>query len=413
MTETADIVVAGTGIVGMSIAYQIARRSTARIVVLDKAPAPGAGSTGASSAVCRHKYTRDEAVLLARDGIGAYRNWADFLGVAQPTARYQKTGTLWLSDGRKDWPEREVRRLAALGVRAVTLDDVALRERFPAINPCLEAPDLDGGLDHACAGGGRHLLELDGGFMDPVDALNDLIRAARARGVEVRFGAGVHAVDLASGRVAGVRLADGGAIACQTLVNAGGPWCLDLLRQAGVECRWQLEPTRIQIAYFDRPAAVEGEIPTGCDALAGVYFRPQNRGQQIIVGSILEQDEQESIRDPDAFAIYADDEFMREKVHAMQHRVFGLGAIGRVRGYSGLYTMNRTDLHPVVGPTPLSGFYVANGCSGHGFKLAPAIGSLIARMLVGGDAAFDTEVSPKFLAFDREPIRLKSRSVLA
>ena len=53
-------------------------------------------------------------------------------------------------------------------------------------------------------------------------------------------------------------------------------------------------------------------------------------------------------------------------------------------------TINQADVLPIVGPTPLEGFYVANGFSGHGFKLAPAIGSLLAQEITGEVREFDT-----------------------
>ena len=84
-----------------------------------------------------------------------------------------------------------------------------------------------------------------------------------------------------------------------------------------------------------------------------------------------------------------------------------------MHGYSGLYTINRSDMHPIVGRTPVEGFYVANGFSGHGFKLAPAIGSLLAQAITGESSTFDTSVSADFLAFDRSPIALASKTVLA
>ena len=117
---------------------------------------------------------------------------------------------------------------------------------------------------------------------------------------------------------------------------------------------------------------------------------------------------------PDDFARYADDEFVRPKLHALQHRLRLSDIRGPVRGYSGLYTINRADMHPIVGPTPIAGLHVANGCSGHGFKLAPAIGALLARHVTGVAAAdFDTIMDPAFLAYDREPIRLAAMNVLA
>jgi glycine/D-amino acid oxidase-like deaminating enzyme len=158
---------------------------------------------------------------------------------------------------------------------------------------------------------------------------------------------------------------------------------------------------------------VPGPIPVTCDPIGGIYFRTQNRGQQIVVGSILEEDEKEFVADPDSFSTYAEDDFIRAKLYALEHRLRGLTDLGRPRGYSGLYTINRQDFHPIVGPTPVQGFLVANGCSGHGFKLAPAIGSLIAQMLAGKAESFDTSVDPSFLAFDRTPMELPALGVLA
>jgi len=79
-----------------------------------------------------------------------------------------------------------------------------------------------------------------------------------------------------------------------------------------------------------------------------------------------------------------------------------------------LYTTNLTDVHPIVGRTPIDGFFVANGFSGHGFKLGPAIGSLLAQAITGQQSTdFDTSVDSEFLAFDRLPIQVDSKSVLA
>jgi sarcosine oxidase subunit beta len=413
MRETADIVIIGAGIIGLCTALQLSRRSKAKIVVLDKGLGPGEGSTGASSAVCRFKYTRPETVNLARDGIAAYQNWAEFLEFATPIAKYHRHGVLWFADGRCDWPTQEAARLATHGVRAVVLNDQELKERFPALNPCFQAPDFITGADHACDGGGLHLLELDGGYMDPVDALQDLIIVLRARGVEVRFGAKVTAIRVARGAVSGVTLADGGGIDCGLVVNAAGPWCNDIFALAGLDCAWPLNPTRIQIVHVDRPPEVVGDIPVAVDPLSGIYFRSQSRGQEIIVGSIMEEDEKETVQTPSEYCRLVDDDFARTKLHALHHKIPALSYRGRVRGYSGLYTINATDVHPVVGKTALEGFFVANGCSGHGFKLAPAIGSLIAQEIFGSVATFDTDVQSTFLAFDRAPIAVASKSVLA
>jgi glycine/D-amino acid oxidase-like deaminating enzyme len=412
MQNSADVVVIGAGIIGMSTAFQIARRSKLRVVVLEKGRGPGEGSTGASSAVCRFRYSCREIVQLARDGIGAYQQWPAFLGNDAPFASYQRIGALWLSQA-PDWAMREAERLTGLGLRTVALDDADLAEAFPDIRPCIVPPDLVGGEEHNCRGGGRHLFEMDGGYMDPVDALQDLILSSRGRGVDLHFNSAVASVELEGASVARVRLADGSEIACGAVVLAAGPWCSVILDQLGLGARWPLEPTRIQMIHVDRPASVAGELPVVIDVPSGTYFRPQNRGQQIILGSVDEEDEREAVSDPDAFARYADDDFIRAKLHALQHRL-GLETIGgRISSYSGLYTINRADMHPIVGETPVPGFFVANGCSGHGFKLAPAIGALLARRITGESDDFDTAMDPAFLAYDRKPISLSAMNVLA
>jgi glycine/D-amino acid oxidase-like deaminating enzyme len=182
----------------------------------------------------------------------------------------------------------------------------------------------------------------------------------------------------------------------------------------GLVLPWTLAPTRIQMLYVDRPAELPGDIPVTIDIVNGIYFRSQNRGQQIVVGSVLEEDEQEEVvADPDDFNRFADEDFTVAKLHALHHRLPTLPYHGTRRGYCGLYTMNREGLHPIIGMTPLPGFIVANGFSGHGFKLAPAVGAMVARLITGNLCDFNTGVSADFFAIDREPIDPDSKSVLA
>jgi glycine/D-amino acid oxidase-like deaminating enzyme len=411
--DSFDVVVAGAGIIGLASAYQIARRSALRVLVLDKGAAVGEGSTGASSSICRTRYSSDDMVCLARDGIEAYRHWAQFTGIETPRAALVPDGVLWLTGRDKTWAEREHQRLQPLGIRTAVLDDDELVRRFPGISPCSLSPDLETGEDHDCVGGSRHLLELDGGHVDPVGAASDLVDACRREGVDVRFGTAVEHVRADGGRVSGVVLADGRKINTPLVINALGPWAQGLFESLDLPMRWDMVPVRIQVLYRERPEEVAGHIPVTVDMAAGIYFRTQNLGQQLVVGSILEEDEREVVDCPDRFQTETDTEFEQYKLHLLHHRLPGLPYRGRVRGFCGLYTVNRDDVHPVVGPTPVEGFWVANGFSGHGFKLAPAIGSLIAQRLCGVRADYDTDVSQSFVAFDRAPIEVNTKSVLA
>jgi len=197
--QNKDVIIIGAGIIGLSIAWQIARRSSLNVLVLDKASGIGEGSTGASSAVCRHRYTRTEMVHMARDGINAYRRWSQFTGLKQPRAEYQQHGVLWMPGEDTEWAQREHQRMVELGIATTVLDDSDLKQRFPAFSSCILATDTVTAEEHDCRGGGRHLLELEGGYIDPVAAAEDLAEACLGRGVELEFNTTVEDVITAGG----------------------------------------------------------------------------------------------------------------------------------------------------------------------------------------------------------------------
>ncbi|WOJ95481.1 FAD-dependent oxidoreductase [Congregibacter brevis] len=408
-----DIVIVGAGIIGLNIAYQCARRGNLRILVLERGAGVGEGSTGASSAACRHRYSADDLTVLARDGINAYRHWQEYLALDATRASFQNEGVLWMPCDNGEWAHREFQRLGDLGIRSEILTADETSDRFPAFATCTRYPDLITGNDHPCDHGGFNLFEKDGGYIDPVSAAQDLVDALRERGVELRFNTQLVSIQREDGGTHSMTLANGDIVNTALVVNAAGPWCESLNTMAGFEHPWSLTPTRIQVFHLDRPSTLEGQIPVTVDTAGGIYFRTQNRGQQLIVSSILEADEEEVVENADDFSRETDDTFGAQKLHALQHRLPGLDLRTKPSGYCGLYTINRQDVHPVLGPTSIEGYWVANGFSGHGFKLAPAIGAMVARGLLGEIRDFDTEVPLSFLSVNRTPLAVDSLSVMA
>ena len=409
----ADVVVIGGGIVGLSIAYQLARRSSRRVVVLEKGAAVGEGSTGASSACLRLRYTHAETIRLAQAGLEIYRRWPEFTGLPTPRAAFAHTGVLWMLCEDRAEVESERDRLGALGVRASVLDKRAVRERFPSLSTCGQPFDPTA-EDHRCSSQPACLFEEDGGYCtDPAGASQDLLDAARREGVEVRLRARVAGVRSVGGRVEGVDLGDGSRVDAATVVNAAGPWCNRVNAMAGVDLRWTFLPTRVQVMFRVATPEIHGALPLVADAAGGIYFRPEAGGQQLLVGSIRGEDERELVTDPDCDDTGIDEEMRLRLLESLHHRLPELARRGRVTGIAGLYTITDEDMHPVVGPTDLEGFVVANGFSGHGFKLAPAVGGLVARWLTGDTAEFDPQVPTDFLAADRASLAVREKNVLA
>lgn len=396
----------------MAIAFQIARRSKTSVMVLEKGIGLGEGSTGGSSAITRQLYTRVESVRIARDGNVVWRHWSEYTGLADPVGRFHDIGVLWMlhQDARDVAADRD--RLVAEGIDAVVVDEAELSRLYPALSACMVPFDLTGEVEHECADGDAFLIERDTGFFDATGALLDVATAAKARGVDIRMRSEVVDVTVEGGRALGVKLRDGTDIDAGLVINAAGPWCNRISAMAGLEMPWTLVPTRVQVIYRSLPPEVPRPIPVVGDAPGGIYFRPEAGGGQIIVGSILEEDELERA-DPDRYSTAADRAFIDLKIHALHHRIPSLPYVGVPGGMASLYTVNRQDVLPIVGPTEIDGFAVVNGFSGHGFKESQMIGSMMAQWITGERADFDTDVPMEFFSVGRDPIDIGDHTVLA
>ncbi len=407
-----DVAIIGGGIIGMSIAFQIARRSDMSVLVLEKGIGLGEGSTGSSSAITRQRYTNIENVRVSRDGNRIWRAWSDYVESDSPNGKFHDIGVLWMVGDSAAAVAQDQVRMAAEGIDVVDIGADDLVELFPGVSPCMVPFDLTGETDHECAPGDRFLLERDTGFFDPTGALLDVAIASRKRGVDVRLGTAVTDVHTQGGRVTGISLSDGTTVSCGMAINAAGPWCNRINTMVGLEMPWTLVPTRIQVIYRDLPPEVPRPIPVIGDAAGGIYLRPEANDGQIILGSILEEDELEEV-DPDTYNKSADRSFIDTKIHALHHRLPSLPYRGIPGGMAGLYTVNRQDVIPIVGPTDIDGFAVANGFSGHGFKESQIIGSMMAQWITGVRASYDTDVPMSFFSIDRDPHFTADHNVLA
>jgi glycine/D-amino acid oxidase-like deaminating enzyme len=351
---------------------------------------------------------------MALHGQNKYRDWAAYSGLESPRASMESIGVLWMLGEDKTTVETERDRLRSIGARAQTLDRQALADRFPTLSTCTTPVDFENGTDHDCGESDHFLFEEDGGYCtDPAGANQDLLEACRRDGVDVRLSTLVTAIRTNGERVTGVTLVDGHTIDAPQVVNAAGPWCNRLNDNIGLEHTWNLVPTRAQVMLRATVEPLPGGLPMVADAAGGVYFRPDNNGQQILVGSTRSEDETETIDDPDSYKTAIDDDAKQRLLHGLHHRIPSLQHRGQVSGVAGMYTMNQQDVHPVLGKTHIDGYYVSNGYSGHGFKLGPAVGNLLAQIITETVVEGDVAVDPSFLSIDREPLTVREKTVLA
>jgi len=231
------------------------------------------------------------------------------------------------------------------------------------------------------------LFEPDSGYCDPVAATRWYIDAARSAGAEARARAAVDAIE--PGR--GVRVG-GELIEAENIVLAAGAWSKKLAATAGLEL--PLEFPREQEVLFDTAGSTFAHaVSSQVDA---VYARPAGDGR-LLAGRGYPKDYE--LVDPEQYVDTPDDAFESDVRSRLHTRFPGLGDLRAVGGTVGLYEVT-PDWHPILGAVDgHDGLFLATGGSGHGFKLGPAIGELVAGAVLGRDVG-DTFALSRF-ATDR------------
>jgi glycine/D-amino acid oxidase-like deaminating enzyme len=376
---TADVVVIGAGVMGASIAFQLSRRKAGCVLLLERNEIASGGS-GRSSALVRMHYSHPPEVALAKLSYDMFVAWPELLGL--PT-QLRRTGFIRLV------PEPEIERLRrnvemqrGLGVDAHVLS----RQELQDVAPAWDFSDVSAGA-----------YEPNSGYGDGAGVAGDLLLRAREAGVEYRPGTAVEALLLAGDRVRGVALRDG-AVAAPQVVVATGPWCGPLLASAGFDA--PIESEFHEVAFVKNPPGLPSIGPAGIDSPTETYYRSETGGLTLIGDFYGRRGV-----DPDAIPVGASQQGMLDLVERTARRIPALAEAGLFRGVAGCYDMS-PDCRPLLGPVPgVEGLHMVAGFSGMGFKIAPAVGVVMAELLTGEPTSVDiTSFRPsRFL--EGQPIR--------
>jgi sarcosine oxidase subunit beta len=357
LPSRAEVVIVGGGCMGASIAYHLAARGVRDVVLLERGTL-ACGPTGRSTSILRRHYSQPLLVRMAEHGL---RTYSQFEGVVGTDAGFVRTGMLVGVDPRDGGAlQKNVEVARAEGVLMELIDDV--EEIEPRIEP--------GGLEYC--------LEPEAGYCDPYLGTAGFAAAARREGTVVAEG--VSATAVAPGEVT----TSAGALSAGAVVVAAGPWSPPLLAKLGYEL--PIRSARAEVGRFRLPVGFGAPLPALADfSAAQLYFRPAEPGF-IEVGS-LSPDHADRPIDADDCPEGADSETLESFAFALRSRLRGADQ-GHWRGsWSAIYDVT-PDWHPAIGAVPgADGVFVAAGFSGHGFKLAPAVGLSVAELVCDGRAA--------------------------
>ncbi|MBE3043217.1 FAD-binding oxidoreductase [Candidatus Bathyarchaeota archaeon] len=358
MVQTADTVVVGAGIIGCSIAYNLANMGASRIVVLEKEKAIGQGSSGRSAGGIRAQFASEINIKFSLESMKILDQFEQEVG---EDVEFKHMGYLFLvsSPQMLDVFEKASEIQRKLGM----VIDFVSRQEIKKLYPHIYAEDLLGGFFHQQAG-----------CTDPDLICAAYYRGARKLGVDFRFETEAVGFEIDKGRVNAV-ITSQGKISAPLIINASGPYAQTVGRLAGLDI--PALPYRRMIAVTAPFPAVDAGVPMTIDTSTGLYFRKELQG--ILMG---ESDKNE----PPSFRTDINWDFWETIIEHAVQRVPRLSEakIPRRNSWAGLYC-NTPDKHAVLGEAPgLQGFFNAVGFCGHGVMHAPAAGKCVAETILKG-----------------------------
>lgn len=383
MARTADVVIIGGGVTGCSIAYHLVQRGVRDVVVLEK-NFLASGATGKSSACIRQHYSTAETCRMVLDSLRFFETFEERTGGR--TASFVRVGYLLGVDDRlRRQMEASVTLQQSVGIKTRLVTPAEMRE----LEPRLRVDDFVAGC-----------YEPESGYADPSQTTQGLAGAARERGARIVEQAEVLGVTTAGGRVTGVRTTKGD-IETAAIVNAAGTWGDRVGRMVGVDI--PITVCRHKISFFTRPRDAAGPHPLVYDFVKNIYTRPETGGLTLV--GPLDAGELHDRVDPDRYNEGVTFEETADAMERVAHR-FPVMEHGEVaKGYAGCFDVT-PDGHPILDESSVRGFYLAVGFSGHGFKLSPAAGDTVARLVVGGKEPGDQVHAFRLSRFaEGKPIR--------
>lgn len=359
MAETYDVIIIGAGIMGCSAAVQLAQRGI-RVALLER-DYVGAGPTAKSSAIIRQHYSNEITARMALFSLRVFQNFDEYVG---DECGFVERGFLVLVDAKDQAGlEANVELQRKVGIQTELISSGTVRELMPGA----DRTDLKAAA-----------FEPESGYADPYLTVTAYARAARRLGVDVLQDTEVTGIRFRSGKVMGVD-STRGKLDARVVLNSAGAWGSRVARMAGVTV--PIDSCRVQVAFFRRPVGHEVAHPVVGDFINSIYFRPET-GALTLVG-LIDPAEAEAVVDPDNYSENTNYDFVLEVGERLVRRYPALEDSESTGGYASLYAIT-SDWHPIIDELlPGSGFYICSGFSGHGFKLGPAVGVMVADMISG------------------------------
>ncbi|MDR6118274.1 sarcosine oxidase subunit beta [Aeromicrobium sp. SORGH_AS981] len=353
-------VVVGGGLIGLSIARALTERGLTDVLVLERGLL-ASGGTGKSSGIVRAHYGVPSIAAMA------WRSLPVFEALGAEVGFRQVGYTVVVGEENAGPLKDNTAMHQGLGIEVDLVDPDQVAALWPMMN-----------VDDVALGA----YEPRGGFADATQLALHYGQRARAHGARVRQNAPVARIVTSESRVTGVELADGEVVEADLVVVAAGWWSARLLADLGVD--FPVEAYRSELLVVDTGEPLP-DLPVVSDLVSLQYCRLEGSGQ-FLVGNSDHADFGRKLVDPDHYSNHASDASLEAYAEKLIHRFPGFPDPSVTHTYAGVYDVP-PDWNPVIGPVgDVDGLVLAAGFAGHGFKISPAVGDLVADLVLEGDS---------------------------
>ncbi|TKC94119.1 NAD(P)/FAD-dependent oxidoreductase [Polyangium fumosum] len=355
MRDRASVVIVGGGIMGLSVAWHLAKdHGITDTVVVEKGYLCG-GASGRNGGGVRAQFGSEENIRLMQESIRMCR---DFAAEMKINVWFRQGGYLFLvrNEPARRNLEQSVRVQNECGLATRLLEPKEAKRIVPEL-------DIEGVLLAS--------YNPDDAVVFPWPFVWGYAECAQKLGVEIETFTEVTGFETRGARIEGV-VTNKGRIRTNRVVNACGAWSPELAALLDVEL--PNRPHRHEICSTEplKPWLK----PLVADLSNGLYFSQSMRGE--IVGGISNEDV------PEGLDMGSSHRFLALYARALTRTVPLLGRVKVLRQWAGCYDLT-PDANPIVGEVDaIEHFYQASGFMGHGFMMAPVMGKLLAQHIAEG-----------------------------
>ena len=380
MHKTADAVVVGGGVIGCSILYHLCVQNMNDVILLEK-DVLGSGSTGRSQTICRTHYSNKITSTMARDSLHIFNNFSEIVG---GQSGFVNTGYIVVvNKSDEKGLNHNLRIQQELGINTSAIDTEQLGDIAPMIYTT-----------------GDELLawEPDSGYADSYMVTTSFANRAREMGADIYLRNPVTGIEISNGAVKSVTTPDC-TIETPKVIICSGPWSKEIMNSVNVEV--PLSTVRHQIATIARPVDKIPNHPIIGDIAQSFSLRPEGTSMTLIG---FGEDEAQV----DSYNQGVDLDNIPSVLSRLIHRMPDMDQAYFRGGWSGLFTIT-PDWHPILDEVPgVKGLYCAVGFSGHGFKLAPSIGEVMSKLVVGEEISRIDINQLRFTRFEQNDVLTSS-----